>query len=135
MEKIHSKITGELLHVICRKEEISLRREEFGDSEQVLQVATIVLKEGEGVPPHKHLINKRNTDKTQEFVSVIVGEIIVEFYDVNNSLIIKTTLKEGDSYSSYGGGHGLIASEEGTKLYEIKNGPYNGKEKDKTNLF
>ncbi len=135
MNKIYSKLEPEkLLHVICRREEINSRREEFASPEEVIQAATIMLKKDEEVPAHTHLENIRTTNVTQEFVCVIEGELRADFYDTDNSLITTAVLKEGDCFVSYGGGHGIKSLKENTKLYEIKNGPYLGKEKDKKGI-
>ncbi|MBS3074208.1 WbuC family cupin fold metalloprotein [Candidatus Pacearchaeota archaeon] len=135
MEKIYSKIEPKkLLHTICRKKEITSRREEFAGANEVIQAATIMLKKDEQVPAHRHLENARTTSTTQEFVCVIEGELMAEFYDIDGSFIERAILKEGDCYVSYGGGHGIKSLKDNTKLYEIKNGPYPGKERDKAGI-
>ena len=135
MEKIYSLIEpGVLLHAICRKEDISLRREDFASPNEFLQVAALILKKGEEVKAHKHLDNSRTTSITQESIVVIEGAIEANFYDLNNSLIKTIILNEGDCCVTFRGGHFFKALEENTKFYEIKNGPYEGREKDKVGI-
>ena len=65
MERIYSSIKKDvLLDVICRKEDIDKRREDFGSQEDALQVSFIEFKEGDSVPAHKHLKNIRETDRS-----------------------------------------------------------------------
>lgn len=132
MEKIYSMLNPEnLLHIVYRREDIKSKREDFASEKEVLQVATISLNKDEIIAAHKHLENIKKTETTQEFVLVIEGELEVDFYDTNDSLIKTTVLHEGDCFTTYRGGHSIKALKEDTKLYEIKNGPYIGKDKDK----
>lgn len=132
MEKIYSTLNSKnLLHIIYRREDIKSRRENFASEKEVLQVAAILLNKDEVIAAHKHLENIKKIDATQEFILVIEGELEVNFYDTNDLLIKTTVLHGGDCFTTYRGGHSIKALKENTKLYEIKNGPYIGKDKDK----
>ena len=53
------------------------------------------------------------------------------FYDLNDKIVKKILLNDGDCVIIYSGGHSLSILEDDTILYEFKNGPYYGPEKDK----
>jgi hypothetical protein len=53
------------------------------------------------------------------------------YYDLNNSILDVAILERGDGTITYQGGHKYIMLDSNTIVYEIKNGPYNGREKDK----
>ena len=63
---------------------------------------------------------------------MVEGKLEATFYDLNDLEIKKVELKMGDCCVCYAGGHLFKSLVSGTKLYEIKNGPYLGGEKDKT---
>ncbi|MBU0760457.1 MAG: hypothetical protein KJ600_00975 [Nanoarchaeota archaeon] len=130
MEPIYSRTNlGELVHVIQRGRDITQRREDFASEGEPLQAAAIRLTQGESVQAHRHMKMSRLIESTQEMVVVISGTIEVDFYDINGLPIKREVLKGGDCYVTYRGGHSVKALEE-SKLLEVKNGPYLGKDKD-----
>ena len=82
--------------------------------------------------PHIHNQLQRNTVGTAEIVYVVNGSVHLDLYDPQGLLIHETILKTGDLCVCSLGGHGYRILEEGTKVLEIKNGPYFGQEADKT---
>ena len=52
--------------------------------------------------------------------------------DCHLKQVLKTILNEGDCAVVFHAGHGFSVLEEGTILYEVKNGPYYGQLKDKS---
>ncbi len=58
------------------------------------------------------------------------GKVIAEIYDERGKNITHTTLNSGDTILLVRGGHGFKVLEK-TKIIEIKQGPYKGKEEDK----
>lgn len=134
MEKIHSKIKPEILHVINRKEDITFQRQDLSPQEEYLQVACFAMNKGKTAKPHKHIKQIRTTDITQESWLVIEGAVKIILYDLDDKIIKESVLKPGDCLVTFRGGHELIALEEGTILYEFKNGPYLGKEKDNVSI-
>ena len=131
MEKIRSKISGELLHVVCRMDNVKDSRLDLSQEEEALQVAAKRLPAGEKFPSHIHIENNRITSTTQESWVVVKGSVSVDFYDVDKIRICSRVLNSGDCSVSFGGGHGMEILENDTILYEFKNGPYVGKVKDK----
>ena len=130
---IYSKVDEKLLLLsINRKSEISDERIDICPENKYLQISTKKLKKDTKFKPHKHNILERNLDNTHECWIVLEGSIKGTFYDLNNELIYETILKTGDCAVVYNAGHSLEVVEDNTILYEVKNGPYYGQQKDKT---
>ncbi|MBL7059074.1 cupin fold metalloprotein, WbuC family [Candidatus Pacearchaeota archaeon] len=135
MEKIFSITNPEvLLHIFFKKEDFVEPRINLSPDEEYLQACSLVFERGRKIPSHKHLEVNKIGKITQEMIIVIEGELEVEYYDLNDQLIKKIILKEGDCSITYRGGHSFKALTENTKLYEIKNGPYQGRDKDKKEI-
>jgi hypothetical protein len=74
---------------------------------------------------HIHKLRKRiKVHKTHEFVLVINGSIETRIYDNEQIPIDTFILSDGDFIYLIDGGHGFTILEDGTKLLEIKNGPF-----------
>lgn len=137
MREIFSKIKPELLlHIIS-----SLKDSESGKMSflvpptECLQVAV-----GSNLQPahafsgaHKHNPQHRITEKTQETFILIHGKVEIELFDINDEPLERVILGPGDCYVYLNGGHNFTILEK-TTFYEIKNGPYTNREKDKTFL-
>jgi len=135
MEKIFSKVNQYLLlHIIHKKKDFTNLRYDFSTEDQPLQVSSLFFQEGKEVSPHKHLECKKIGKITQEAIIVISGLLEATYYDLDDSIIKKIILKEGDCAVTFVGGHSFKALTENTKLYEIKNGPYQDRNKDKTEI-
>ncbi len=135
MQNIFSKINPKILiHVIYRYGEGELGKMNFFVPDKAcLQVAAgVYFPIGHAFSgPHRHLPQDRNIKKTQEMFVLISGSIEVEMYDLDDKLIAKEILNPGDCYVYLGGGHGIKILTNDVFFYELKNGPYYGKEKDK----
>jgi len=130
---IYSKIDEKVLLLsINRKEEISDERIDICPENKYLQVSTKRLKKDIKFKPHKHNALERNIDNTHECWIILEGSIKASFYDLNNDLIYETILKSGDCAVVYDSGHSMEIIEDNTIIYEVKNGPYYGQQKDKT---
>jgi mannose-6-phosphate isomerase-like protein (cupin superfamily) len=62
---------------------------------------------------------------------ILEGRIRAFFYDIDNSLIYETDLIAGDCAVVFKAGHSFEVTLDNTVLYEVKNGPYYGQQKDK----
>jgi len=136
MEKIYSKISGQLLHQIVRLTDITTGRIDLSDDGNYLQCAALNLPKDHTFKPHKHNINPRN-DKNyipQESWCVIKGSVKCIFYDLNDDIIAEPILYAGDASFTFAGGHNYLILEECTIVYEYKTGPYYGQKSDKTFL-
>jgi hypothetical protein len=96
-----------------------------------LQVGVWNHPKGTTLSPHVHKPIIRNTVGTQEVVYVISGLIHLDLYGADGEFLYETNLSTGDICVSLAGGHGYRILESGTKVLEVKNGPYFGQEADK----
>ncbi len=135
MQKIYSKVKpDQAIHIIWRKGDGETAKMNFMVSdEQCLQAAAGVKfpKDYSFSGAHKHLPHHRTTMKTQEAFIVIDGSVELTMYDLDNNILGKEKLNSGDCYIYLDGGHALKILSEQAYFYEIKNGPYLGRDKDK----
>lgn len=81
---------------------------------------------------HRHLPQPRATEGTSEAWIVISGSAAVSIGDDAGHVPWMTiVLHAGDCYVSVAGVHALRLHAPETRIYEIKNGPYNGQAADK----
>ena len=134
MEKIYSKINGQLLHQIVRLDEVISGRTDLVTDKNYIQCSALRLSEGHTFKPHKHNINPRHDENyiPQESWCVIKGKVKCIFYDVDDTIISEPVLSVGDISFNFGGGHNYLILEDDTIVYEYKTGPYYGQEIDKT---
>ena len=132
MRKLYSNVDASvLLYVINRQEEINCQRQDLSPATEYLQVSCKVLKEGDKFRPHKHLHIERKTLTTHESWVILKGVIKATFYDIDDSVYSEEIMSSGDCAISFSAGHSFEVLEDDTMLYEFKNGPYYGVEKDK----
>lgn len=128
--QIRSKVDDDLLAVIMRPPFEVGARQNAGDDYEILQVAAISLPPGKTVKPHAHLMQSRNILGTQEAWVVVSGKILVTVYDTSEEKLSEYIVNAGDCFVLYRGGHGMQVIAPNTMIYEIKNGPYYGAERD-----
>ena len=87
---------------------------------------------GTRLKPHIHLPQDKIIKKNQEVLIILSGMLEVAFYD-EKTKIDSRILEGGDIIVFLDGGHGFDIITE-TKLIEVKQGPYQGQEKDKKYL-
>ena len=132
-EKIYSKIDASLLLLaINRRSEIREDRIDLCPEDQLLQISTKALTKDASFRPHKHNRLMRTTNTTNEAWIILKGSVEARLWDIDDQLILKTVLGEGDCAVVFSAGHGFKVLEEGTILYEVKNGPYYSLLKDKS---
>lgn len=83
--------------------------------------------------PHIHKRVKREIETTSEFLYVIHGEMIIDVLDEDEKFLEQVILKENMALLQFVGGH-KIEIKSGTKYFEIKQGPYYGRDFDKYNV-
>lgn len=96
-----------------------------------LQVGTFWYQEGKECKAHRHILNERPNNLTQECNIIISGSLLATIYDDENKEIYQTVLNSGDLIVVIQGGHGYKILEPDTKVVECKNGPFVSVEKDK----
>lgn len=137
IKKIYSKINPSvLLHIIHTNElnqgQINeLKRHELTEPDILLQAGLFEIPKNTNFKAHKHNLQDRKTTQTHEAILVVKGSIELSIFDVDNSLVESHILGEGDCSFIINGGH-KIKTLEDTHLFEFKNGPYSGPEKDRT---
>lgn len=133
MKVIKSKLKkNKILHIVYRRTDFN-KRQDIINSDNFIQLASIVLKKNQTFQAHKHFWKKINYKKTiaQESWVVIRGKVKVLFYDTNNKLLYQTILNKGDCSITLEGGHNYISLTNNTQVYEFKSGPYYGQTNDK----
>ncbi len=83
--------------------------------------------------PHIHKRVKREIETTSEFLYVIHGEMIIDILDEEEKFLEQIILKNNMALLQFVGGH-KIEIKSGTKYFEIKQGPYYGRDFDKYNV-
>jgi len=99
-----------------------------------IQVGTWTHPEGTVLPPHIHNVFSRESFRTQEAVYVVSGSLLVRLYDESETFITERQINCGDVLICFSGGHGYTIQEEGSRILEIKNGPYFGPDVDRRRL-
>jgi len=133
MLNIYSKIDPEkIILTMIKKEDITSARKNLTPDEEFLQAGVKLTKAEDFFKPHKHLECNKKASMTQEAWVILDGKVKGTFYDLDDSLLCSIEMGSGDCAVIYRGGHSLRVLEDDTILYEFKNGPYFGTEKDKT---
>ncbi len=95
------------------------------------QLGLMMHPQGHVIEPHHHREHeKRRVTGTQEFLVVISGKMEVDFYDGAGRLIHSEVVMPGEALLQVKGGHGFRFPES-TRVLEVKQGPYLGRDKDK----
>jgi hypothetical protein len=102
--------------------------------EDHIQVGTWQYKKGQKIRPHIHKIAPRNISKTQEVIIIRDGRVRADIYTENRKFLESLELEKEDVLILLNGGHGFEVLSEGTKVLEVKNGPYVGADKDRERI-
>ena len=98
------------------------------------QVGIWGYNKGEKLASHIHLFKPREVLRTQEVVFVKDGRIRADIYTENEDFLKSVELGKGDTIILLNGGHGYEILEDGTKVLEVKNGPYVGADEDRKRI-
>tara|TARA_B100000989_G_scaffold293496_1_gene270996 strand:+ start:55 stop:468 length:414 start_codon:yes stop_codon:yes gene_type:complete len=132
MKKFFSKIKKrKLLHVVFRPNKKN-QRINVTENREFLQFSCLNLNKKDKFLPHKHFWKKNKKKKkiVQESWLLVKGSAKVVFYDLNDKVLARKTLKPGDISITFEGGHKLEILKNNTIIYEHKTGPYEGRKKD-----
>jgi quercetin dioxygenase-like cupin family protein len=99
-----------------------------------IQVGTWSYDAGKELLAHTHKLVPRTFEWTQEVLYICKGSIRAHVYDCSLKKVDEIVAKEGDIVVMLAGGHGYDILEDGTRVIEIKNGPYVGPEADRVRL-
>ena len=103
----------------------------FTNDEDPLQVGVFDREEGYEVIPHRHNPLKVELSPPGEFIWIQSGSADVKIFDNDWSVIEEVTVAGGDCIIILKGGHSFTMLEQ-TRILEVKQGPYPGREKEKT---
>jgi hypothetical protein len=126
---------GQVLGILLTKSDILDGLNFATSDDDFLQVGTWGYDSGKSLLPHIH--NKgveRKIDRTQEVIHVIQGRLRARLFSEDELEIESLELNTGDTLILLGGGHGYEILEDGTKVLEVKNGPYVGPQLDRRRI-
>jgi len=106
----------------------------ISSEEDSQQVGTWGYDRGQRLAPHIHLNEPRMVTRTQEVIFVKSGLLRMDIYSEKREFLTSVELAKGDVAVLLQGGHGYEILEDGTKVLEIKNGPYVGADKDRERI-
>ena len=98
--------------------------------DQSFQLGLWSIKNKKIYEKHIHKDLSRNIKNTSEFLFVLKGSLTIKLFSEDNHFVDTIVLGPNESFLQFMGGHEIIAESE-TKFFEIKQGPYLGKEADK----
>lgn len=102
----------------------------MGKEDDPLQVGIFEREKGYEVQVHRHCPRDIHLKSVGEFLWIQSGKTHITIFDDQWNSIGDTTLETGDCAILIRGGHGLTMLEP-TRILEVKQGPYPGKEKEK----
>ena len=106
----------------------------FSPDEDFIQVGTWGYDKDKQLLAHIHNKVPRHVDWTQEVLFIHSGSLKAHIYNRAEELVEEWVATTGDLLVMLGGGHGYTILEDGTKVLEIKNGPYVGAEQDRRRI-
>jgi hypothetical protein len=99
----------------------------FSPFEFSQQLGILVHPPGHEVKAHVHNVIARDVRVTQEVLHIIEGKVEITLFTENKRYITSRLLSKGDTILLAYGGHGIKVLEP-SKILEVKQGPYAGKE-------
>jgi hypothetical protein len=102
------------------------------DDKDFIQVGSWNYNSGKELLAHSHNRVERSIDRTQECIIVLSGSVRARIYSDNRRLLATEELHPHDTLIAFSGGHGYDILEDGTRVIEVKNGPYMGAALDRT---
>jgi hypothetical protein len=106
----------------------------FSNDEDFIQVGAWCYDEGKHLLAHAHNEVPRTFPWTQEALFVWKGAIRAHVYNTKREKVDEFVAQEGDVVIMLAGGHGYDVLEDGTRVLEVKNGPYLGADADRVRL-
>ena len=129
MEEIKSD-DGKIIAIVVRRDFEKDGVHFISKQDFPLQLGISSYKKGGKIKPHFHIEKEIRINKIQEVVHIKSGRTMVSLYDLNGKKFKSVELSDDDTILFVDGGHGFEMLEN-TKIIEVKQGPYFGKDKDK----
>jgi hypothetical protein len=106
----------------------------FSSDQDFIQVGVWGYNSGKVLKAHIHNQALREVHWTQEVLYVRSGRIRATVFDMAERRVAELLGTEGDILVLLRGGHGYEILQDGTRVLEVKNGPYLGAEADRRRL-
>lgn len=119
---------------LIRADEQRDRLSFFSEDNEAIQAGTWTYEQGTVLAAHIHNEVKRVILRTCEVLYVISGGLRADIYDESGARAAETEVYAGDILILLAGGHGYEILKNGTRVLEIKNGPYPGAEQDRRRI-
>jgi len=103
----------------------------FSEPSEFIQVGTWLYNQGKDLTDHFHQRFNRIAERTCEVVYMVNGRMKVRLYTLSKELVEIFEIKKGDTLILLDSGHGYEILDSGTKVLEVKNGPFMGVDIDK----
>jgi len=129
MEEIKSD-DGKIIAIVVKREFEKDGVNFVSKQDFPLQLGISSYKKGATIKAHFHIEKEIRINKIQEVVHIKRGRTMVNLYGLDGKKFKSVELSEGDTIFFVDGGHGFEMLED-TKIIEVKQGPYFGKDKDK----
>lgn len=88
-------------------------------------------EKGKELQAHIHHEFERTCSRTYEVLYIISGSIEASIYDLDEKLVKKLDMKQGEMLILLACGHGYRITMDDTTVLEVKNGPYAGADRDR----
>lgn len=124
------ELEGRLRALILRRELNCQGARFFTPPENPMQLGILQHERGTEVKPHVHVESPRTIERVQEVLHIEYGVVEAIFYSDKGVRLGSKTLGAGDTILLLDGGHGFRMLED-TRMLEVKQGPYRGREEDK----
>lgn len=122
----------QLLAILVRESASSDTKYNFlTEQSEPLQLGVNFYRAGEAIESHTHLPRDIRIDRVQEMLVIGKGKTRLTLFDDERRQVAETVLGSGDLVLLLSGGHGFEILED-TKILEVKQGPYDGKNQDKS---
>jgi hypothetical protein len=122
---------GQIIAIVIKKDFKKSGINFISKNDFPLQLGINSYAKGSKIKPHVHLDREVRIRSLQEVVYIKNGTILVNLYDSNRLLFKSFKLSTGDLIFFVSGGHGFEILKDST-IIEVKQGPYFGKDQDKT---
>ncbi|MEG0091318.1 MAG: hypothetical protein RSA20_05825 [Oscillospiraceae bacterium] len=106
----------------------------FSNDNEFIQVGAWKYDAGKELLAHIHNEVERKITRTCETLYIVSGAIHAKIYSLGEELVDEFDVHTGDVLILLDSGHGYSILEDGTKVLEVKNGPYLGAEIDRRRI-
>lgn len=103
----------------------------FSNPEDFLQIGSWNYPSKKILQRHFHRLVNRSVNRTHEIIIVLEGSLKTQIYTLEKEFIKEVIINSFEVGIMLNCGHGYEIIEDGTKVIEIKNGPYMGPEIDR----